>query len=976
MARKWRLFYRRIQLFLAKKIKLSIVFILTFIFILNFDLSSEAFQKYSDRSIFLNSHPSLSPFEILRNDQSFTTNNHNLSSNLAKQKSVTLPKNIDILNIDRESILISDNNITNSANKLVNLGLELYQQGKFDRAKQEWSKAELEYQQKNDRFNRALVLNYLSLAYQKLGDWTEAKTKIDRSFQLIETELDRPLNSQESSIVARIFNTRGKVELALGKVELALNSWQKSENVYRQLNDREGVITSQLNQAIALQKLGRFQSALDLLNDLKINLAKIPENIRINGLISLGNILRQIGKLAESSNTFTEALTLAENSRSPLLLSNVLIGLGNTQRAIANREIDSLSGTTNFFTSLENQGTISNFQSALDSYQKVIDLNLPQLKLQAQLNKLSLLADINKFSSTQAQKRQIKVPNFLEKYSRQADNFWQTIQIPSKSELITQNTVYSRISLADSLIRLKANSQLLNNISWAQIEVILEEAIVLAQNIDDRRAESEVLGKIGKIAEIDRNWQQAENFTRKALLLSQSTNANEISYKWQWQLGRIKEQQNDRESAIKAYSSAIETLQILRNDLVALSSDLEFSFRENVEPIYRELVSLLLQPDATTAEISQARDTIEALQLAELDNFFRAVCLETKPVSLDRVTQEQDPSAVVIYTILLDDRLETILKLPQQEIRHYSTPIANLFRVERLLERLALSLTQRNSQETLPLAQKAYDLLIRPIETDLANSNAKTLVFILDGSLRNLPMSVLHDGQQYLLEKYAVALSPGLQLIAPQPIAIKQLRTLTAGLTEARGGFPPLDYVVEELETIQLQVPTTEKLLNNKFTSTALQAQISQLSFPVVHLATHGQFSSEAEDTFLLTWDNRINVNQLNSLLSSRNPRNRESIELLVLSACETLRGNKRAGLGLAGVAVRAGASSTMATLWRVNDEASALLMGQFYQELANRKTSINKSEALRQAQLALLADSRFDRPYFWGSYVLVGNWL
>ena len=80
--------------------------------------------------------------------------------------------------------------------------------------------------------------------------------------------------------------------------------------------------------------------------------------------------------------------------------------------------------------------------------------------------------------------------------------------------------------------------------------------------------------------------------------------------------------------------------------------------------------------------------------------------------------------------------------------------------------------------------------------------------------------------------------------------------------------------------------------------------------------------------------------------------------------------------MGLAGVAVRAGASSTMATLWRVNDEASALLMGQFYQELANRKTSINKSEALRQAQLALLADSRFDRPYFWGSYVLVGNWL
>ena len=101
-----------------------------------------------------------------------------------------------------------------------------------------------------------------------------------------------------------------------------------------------------------------------------------------------------------------------------------------------------------------------------------------------------------------------------------------------------------------------------------------------------------------------------------------------------------------------------------------------------------------------------------------------------------------------------------------------------------------------------------------------------------------------------------------------------------------------------------------------------------------------------------------------------------QAIELLVLSACETLTGDRRAALGLAGVAVKAGARSTLATLWRVNDEATSLFMGQFYQKLAVRDKPTTKAEAVRQAQLTLLKSDRFSNPHFWASYVLVGNWL
>ena len=256
---------------------------------------------------------------------------------------------------------------------------------------------------------------------------------------------------------------------------------------------------------------------------------------------------------------------------------------------------------------------------------------------------------------------------------------------------------------------------------------------------------------------------------------------------------------------------------------------------------------------------------------------------------------------------------------------------------------------------------------------ELKTSKVDTLVFVLDGALRNIPMATLYDGKQYLIQNYSVALAPGLQLIDPKPLQKKQFKALTAGLTEARPGFSALPEVEQELQQIHAEVPS-RILLNQQFTSTALQDQIESLPFPVVHLATHGQFSSDAEKTFVLAWDKPIKVKQLDDLLRNRDQRQPNAIELLVLSACETAAGDKRAALGLAGVAVRAGARSTLASLWSLDDESTALLMSQFYKELASAK--VTKAEALRRAQLTLLQNPRYQHPRYWAPYVLVGNWL
>jgi CHAT domain-containing protein len=532
--------------------------------------------------------------------------------------------------------------------------------------------------------------------------------------------------------------------------------------------------------------------------------------------------------------------------------------------------------------------------------------------------------------------------------------------------------LYAKINYAQTCLKIPRQME------RDAVAAVLQQAIAEARQLQDRPAEAYSLQTLARLYELEAKWQPAEQLTQQALYIAQSIDARDIAYQGQWQLGRIYQQQGEEGKAIAAYQQAVELLQSLRSDLVAVSSEVQFTFRESVEPIYREYISLLLNsPEPTENNLIAARTALDSLQLAELENFFHATCLEAQPVVIDNLIDQEDTTTAIIYPIVLADRFEIILKLPQQPLRHYTTPIDRPEKVERILERLSQTLTQRNSRETLPLAQLVYSWIIQPAAVDLANSQVNTLVFVLDSPLRNIPMSVLHDGQQYLIEKYAIAITPGLQLIQPQAIAERQLTALTAGLTQGRGGFPPLEYVKEELKTIESQIATTQQLVNQDFTNNALQEQITQTPFPVVHLATHGQFSSQAEETFILTWDGQINVNQLSELLQITNQD--EPIELLVLSACETLAGDRRAALGLAGVAVKAGARSTLATLWRVNDQATALLMEQFYRELAVQNPAdrpVTKAEALRHAQLTLLQSDRFDSPHFWSSAVLVGNWF
>ena len=239
--------------------------------------------------------------------------------------------------------------------------------------------------------------------------------------------------------------------------------------------------------------------------------------------------------------------------------------------------------------------------------------------------------------------------------------------------------------------------------------------------------------------------------------------------------------------------------------------------------------------------------------------------------------------------------------------------------------------------------------------------------------MRGIPVAALHDGEQYLIEKYKYAIAlTRLELLVSQFLAADSLKTIARGITKSRQGFSSLPNVKTEVDEVS-QLVTSEILLNREFTRDRLQQQIASLPYPVVHLATHGQFSSRAEDTFLLTWNDRINVKNLDRLLQNRFTQD-TPIELLILSACQTAAGDDRAALGLAGVAIRSGARSTVATLWSIQDDSTAKLIAQFYREL--KTPDVSKAEALRKAQLSLLESDKYQHPFYWSAFILLGNWL
>jgi CHAT domain-containing protein len=776
--------------------------------------------------------------------------------------------------------------------------------------------------------------------------------------------------------LARAYSQIGQFEQSIATLDLLIADYQKN-------NDRIQLGRMLTEQAQAYSNLGQQRQAIALLcgeapecqEGSALTIARQQSDLlgEAAGLGSLGNVYRLQGEYERALQSLRQSLAIAETLQNSAYIIAAQNGLGNTYASLAKRDYRyaEFAAETNDQTAKEEftQQAIKSDRKATQFFETVVTVagqqNNPTQESQALLN----LATAYQRSELQP----------IEKTLQQAYNLRD--RVPD-----SRDKVYGSIRLANlwqQSPNLDANVQCSPQMP-AETITLLSQALLISQRIQDSQAEAFALGRLGHLYECQQDFTQALRLTQQAQLTAQNQSNR---YLWDWQTGRILQAQEKPTEAISAYENAVKALKEIRGDLAIASRDFQFDFRDVIEPVYRELTELQLNSNKTLQKqnnVALALETIDSLRLAELQNYLGEDCTST--VLTQPIALISDKTAV-FSTIILKNQIAVILTLPQsQPIVHWIPASSQTVRAT--VNDLRLKLEQRSDlantyQEP---AQQVYDWLIRPFAPELQAAQIETLVFIQDGILRSIPMTALYDGQQFLVEKYAIANTLSLTLIDPTQLDPRSLRVLGFGLTKASTipplSFAPLSFVKTELDRITQALPGSKEFIDDAFTIDRLRQELTQNTFPIVHLATHGKFGIDSRETFLVTGEQiaaadsnphnqKLTMNQFYQILRTlENP-----LDLLTLTACETAVGSDRDALGIAGLSIQAGAKSAIASLWQVDDQATAELIVQFYQNL---NQGMGRAKALQAAQKNWLQQhsDMQKHPGFWAALTLIGNWL
>lgn len=534
----------------------------------------------------------------------------------------------------------------------------------------------------------------------------------------------------------------------------------------------------------------------------------------------------------------------------------------------------------------------------------------------------------------------------------------------------TAGEIEIRISVAELLLRLAnlSGNQTFRGDAINLLKVAAEHAALR----DLSRLQSFALGYHGQALLDGGDSHAALDKLNQASFLASSSNAFESTYLWQWQTARGHRMNGNNELAIAGYQTAIESLEYVRADLITGSP---FTFPQKIQPLFAELSSLLLHEARLASNVSEQQDRLRQVQSlleqaksAELQDYFQNDCvIPDETVDLNQIAE----ATAVIYPVVLPDRLEILVNIGNV-IHQYSHAISAR-ELESLVNEFRDNLQRdQGDDEYLLIGQELHQMLFADAEPRLKAEHIDTLLVIPDASLRTIPFSALHDGKQFLIEKYAIATTPGINLTLPKPLDVQQANFFAGGISDAVQGFSGLPGVPVELARLK-EGYGAEVLQDGEFNRSAVQSQLASENYSIVHIATHGHFDSNPQESFLLAYDDKLTMDLLEESIGSRRQAG-NPLELLVLSACETAVGDNRAALGLAGVALKAGARSAVATLWQISDAATVEIIQAFYDQ--SNHPAQTKAKALRAAQQRLIASERFYHPSDWAPFLLIGNWL
>ncbi|NES06452.1 MAG: CHAT domain-containing protein, partial [Okeania sp. SIO2F4] len=425
----------------------------------------------------------------------------------------------------------------------------------------------------------------------------------------------------------------------------------------------------------------------------------------------------------------------------------------------------------------------------------------------------------------------------------------------------------------------------------------------------------------------------------------------------------------------------------------------------HTDKIFKKIDSVHTNPLTVATGSNQVITMLEQNRTNEYSNYLgtdlNEQSLSTKNVRdiLTDMAKQTGKESAVVYINAYPEQLQLILYTKDGQPIIKTIPEAKRKKLMKTALKLRAHITnpsRRFTDSYLPVAQQLYDWFIAPIAPELAAANIDTLLFSMDEGLRTLPVAVLHDGEQFLIEKYSLSLIPSVSLMNTNYRPLQDTQVLAMGASKFLEQ-QSLPAVPVEIQTISEKLWQGNMFLNENFTRNNLLTQRQNYPYPIIHLATHADFlPGKASNSYIQLWGTeQIKLDQVREL-----GWNKPAVELLVLSACRTAIGDRNAELGFGGLAVAAGVKSALASVWYVSDEGTLGLMTEFYTHLNNVKI---KAEALRQAQLAMLrgevviADGElrgsgargpvvlpsalrkfgtqdFSHPYYWAGFTMVGS--
>jgi CHAT domain-containing protein/Tfp pilus assembly protein PilF len=790
---------------------------------------------------------------------------------------------------------------------LVNIGGVYLSQGRYTDALELYEEALITARRAGDRYREAVILENIATLYSSQGRYAEALTLYQETL-VIQEEIGDRIG------VGRTFTNMGVTYRAQGRYGDALEAYEHASVIQSEMGDRSTQASTLNNIGFVYQAQGRYPEALESYQESLVILHELGDPVREAAtLMNAAAILQEGANDDEALKVYELALSLLEQTDDRSREASLLNNLGTLYRR---------------------QG---HYDEALEMYERSLAL---LRELGSQAREAVTLSNIGMVYSSQG-----NYEKALDFHQR-ARAMLQQVGEQASEAMILESIGSVYYAKGDHSRALEAFQQAIDIIEPVRASAGSAQGRTsfMDQHIETYYLSVDAAHRLGQD---EQAFFVSERSRARAFLDSLATGQVQLSDKTAVDLlAHDQETFRRRQAAQEALAKA----RLLHPPDASLVADLETQLAE-AEATYEQAQAAIEAHGSQLAALVPGRSTDQTvLSVSELQDLLGDQTTLISYFVLGDVT---------LAFLITHDSFQTIaLDIGQQALAHQITILRDF------------------ADKTEPLPASAitlHDWLIEPLKEYLDTSH---LAIIPNGVLHYLPFAALTDGESYLIEDYTLTILPSASAL---PFIQENADHTEGGLlilgNPAAGAseLPPLAFAEREVQAVA-ELYGAQPLIGEAATEGAVWEQASQAK--ILHLAAHGNYNraNSLYSTVALAPSGNDENNNGRLEVWEVYGLDLSNADLVVLSACETQLGELSAGdevVGLTRAFIFAGAPSVVASLWTVDDEATALLMERFYTHLRH---GMGKAEALRQAQLETMAVEGYANPYYWAAFTLVGD--